>query len=323
MRESDDRSRNRVVIVSLVLLAVTLITLDLRNVAVVEDFKSSIADGGNSTDSFFSRLTSPVRNMWHGVREYDDLKQENAELKAEVEALKGSARSEQIVAEQLSELAELQQLAAGLHYKTTTARRTYGTGSNWATDSFYIDKGRSSGLKVGNPVVIGAPEAPADVVDYPVQLIGVIGTVQENKSVVRLISDPRMRFSVKLIQSGVSAVGRGQGSDGSTIRPWLIETGVDKDVQVPNGDIVVTSGIELSAFPTGLPVGQVVSSDILEAENRQKLDVRPWVDFNSVDFVKILDWTPEALDDGVAPETTTTAPPTTQADDGLMDPGES
>lgn len=324
MREGEGRRKLRVTAGSLVLLAVTLITLDIRNADVVETFKSDVGDGLTGTDSFFSRLTSPIRNAWHGIGEYDELKERNAKLTAEVEALRSLAVTEQIAGEKLVELAELDQLVVGIPYDMVRARKTAGSGSNFDDDTMYIDKGKSSGLVEGMPVVIGAPDVPKESVAYPAQLVGSVEVVYQNKAMVRLISYPSMTFGVRLIQSKQIAVGHGGGSDDGTFRPWIIDVGLDLTAEVPQGDIAVTSSAsEYPNFPPDIPVGKVTRKRLIDAENRQVLDVEPWVDIAKAEYVKVIVWTPKRLDEGEPPPTTAATTTTLAPDDGLLDPGES
>lgn len=325
MREGESRSRLRLVVTTLIVVSISLITLDIRNVGVVESAKSNVADGLGTTDGFFSHLTSPFRNMWHGLTEYDDLKEENGKLRSDLQREQAKGRSELVAGTQLAQLAAMQQVRAGVTYDTVIARRTHGVGSNWDADTIYIDRGRSAGLKVGMPVVVGAPPSTTGALTYPAQLVGVIKIVRENGSVVRLISDPTLRFSVRLVQSNQRGVGHGTGVEGERIRPWLIDVGIDIDAAVPAGDVVVTSGLEDSRFPPDLPVGQVESRRTVDAENRQELSVEPWVNVGELDYVAVLKWTPEELSTGSPPPTTAapaTTTSTTAPSDGLLTPCE-
>lgn len=326
MREGASRSRLRVIAGTLVLLSITLITLDIKGVGPVESLKRDIGDGLTGTDSFFSHLTSPIRNAWHGMGEYDNLKEDNAKLRDELERLKSAGTSEQIAGEKLAELAQIEAINAALPYETVVARRTTGNGSNFADDSLYIDRGVSSGLSEGMPVVIGAANIPGDAAMFPAQLVGRVEFVYEHKAMVRLISYPSLNFGVRLIQSGQIAVGHGGGSDATSMSPWIIDVGVDIDsgIEVPNGDIVVTaSSSDFPIFPPDLPVGKVARKRRVDAENRQVLEVDPWVDLFKAEYFDVILWTPNSLDAGIAPPTTEPEPTSTTADDGLLDPGES
>ena len=70
----------------------------------------------------------------------------------------------------------------------------------------------------------------------------------------------------------------------------------------------MTSGLENSVFPYGLPVGRVVEVEQLPGGLGTRVRIEPYVDFDGVAYVVVLQWVPGQ---GPAVETTTTVPPTT------------
>ncbi len=67
---------------------------------------------------------------------------------------------------------------------------------------------------------------------------------------------------------------------------------VDKRFVVNEGDTIVTSGSELgeqpSLYPRGIPIGEVTSVGRSDTEIYMQIQVRPFVDFGSLDAVTIL-----------------------------------
>lgn len=63
MQIRDRRTRLRITVSVVLLLSITLITLDARDVAVVESVKSSMGDGLTGGDGALGALTRPFRNM--------------------------------------------------------------------------------------------------------------------------------------------------------------------------------------------------------------------------------------------------------------------
>ncbi|MDQ3981152.1 MAG: hypothetical protein M3271_00550, partial [Actinomycetota bacterium] len=62
--------------------------------------------------------------------------------------------------------------------------------------------------------------------------------------------------------------------------------GVNADAQ--EGDTVVTSGYDGGIFPAGIPIGSIVdvSGDARQAS--KDIEVEPYVDFTTLDFVQVL-----------------------------------
>ncbi len=81
------------------------------------------------------------------------------------------------------------------------------------------------------------------------------------------------------------AAGRGRGS---TLRVDLI----DPVSKVDRGEMVVTSGLQHSVFPPGIPVGKVVAATSAAGALQQDVTIEPSVDLRRVTFVKVLQWDP-------------------------------
>ena len=57
------------------------------------------------------------------------------------------------------------------------------------------------------------------------------------------------------------------------------------------GDDVLTSGLENSDFPAGLPVGEIVEIDDQPGIGKVAR-VDPWTDFDELEIVDVLNWQP-------------------------------
>ncbi|MCB1026791.1 MAG: rod shape-determining protein MreC [Microthrixaceae bacterium] len=299
MPSRDRRTRLRITVSVVVLASITLITLDARDVAVVESMKSSMGDALTGGDGALGTITRPFRNMWHGVAEYDELKEENGRLREELSAQENQGRDEALASNKLAELAELVGVGFTSDYDTVVARRTSGPNSNWDSNTAYIDVGRADGVADDMPVV------NAD------GLVGHVETAYERRSQIRLITEVDLRFSVRIGDEGLPGVGHGVGSFD---RPWVIDAAVDLGAPVTLGQQVVTSGVADSRFPPGLPVGTVSRIQPDDAQKLTRLDVDMAVDFTTFDFVEVVLWTP----DGPKPEP---AGPSTSAADDTTDGG--
>ena len=54
----------------------------------------------------------------------------------------------------------------------------------------------------------------------------------------------------------------------------------------------MTSGLQGSVFPAGLPVGRVRAAKVPPAALQQQIDIDPIVDLARLDYVKVLLWQP-------------------------------
>jgi len=165
------QGRSRLTLVLLVLITVTLVTLDVRNVEPFEQAKNAAEGALEPVVSGAQRAGRPVVDAWEAVTDYDDLKAENERLRAELDVERGRDLANASAAEVLQHyLAE-----AGIQHVTdipsTTAR-----------------------------VVRNLGNFPDFTVD-----------VSPGRSRVRLISDPEFELGVRLVGTDAVAVARGTG----------------------------------------------------------------------------------------------------------------
>ncbi len=186
---------------------------------------SLVAAPFNALGNVFGNLTASQETL-------SDLKQQNAELTAQVAELSEAKKT----AERLESLVGLQ----STYNLTSTAARIIGTSSDAWSRTVTIDKGTASGFSLGMAVCNSGG------------VIGQIVEVSATTSTVQLANDEGSGISA-MIQS-TRAQGMLQGQADGTLRLSYVST--DADVAV--GDIVITSGIG-GVFPKGLPLGTVTS----------------------------------------------------------------
>jgi len=117
--------------------------------------------------------------------------------------------------------------------------------------------------------------------------VGRVSEVSRNRSVVRLLTD--LTFSVGVRFSGTGEVGVATGKGRRD--PMRVDL-VSATTAVGQEELVVTSGLQQSAFPAGVPVGRVVSAKSVAGEDEKRVTVRPLVDLRRLAFVKVLQWSP-------------------------------
>lgn len=261
----------------MMLLSITVLTLDSKDVPVLGSIRRGVMSALNPIGRAFSSVTSPLRNAWNGIGNYDDMEKENTRLRDELDALKNQQLTNTDAVDQLARLKEQLNVPFLATIATEKAQVTSGNFSSFDDDTAQIDKGSSSGLEVGMPVVTQAG------------LIGSIERVSADRSVVRLITDPSISVGIKL-KSDDLGVGRGTGAG----RPWVIDRGIGLTDPVAVGDPVITSGLERAKYPPGLPVGAITSITRDQGEQIQILDVAMAADLTRLDYVQVLLWKPPA-----------------------------
>ena len=215
---------------------------------------SAIAMPFQGIGNIFSNLTADQQTL-------SDLKAENEQLRSRNAELEETNQSTQ-------RLQGLLDLKNNYNLQSTGARVISGS-----TDSFnntiVIDKGTSSGLAVGMPVVDSG---------------GVIGQIIEcgpTTSTVRLITDEKSGVAA-MVQSS-RAQGMLMGSASRQITLNLINT----NQKVAVGDTVVTSGLG-GVFPKGLPLGKVTSVEAAPGSLYYTIVIEPYGNVSSNEEVMVI-----------------------------------
>jgi rod shape-determining protein MreC len=267
-------ARPRFILLLLVLTSVTLLTLDFRGAGALSGLKGVVREVLTPLQSLATAVTRPIGNIGQGVLHYGDLEAENAQLRAQLDDARGDKAQAEDSLRESRALLDLQDLDFAGDIPDVPARVISGTPSNFEL-SVVIDRGTDHGIAENMPVVAGAG------------LVGRVSEVSRNRSVVRLLTD--LTFSVGVRFSGTGEVGVATGRGRRD--PMRVDL-VAATTAVGQEELVVTSGLQQSAFPAGVPVGRVVSAKSVAGEDEKRVTVRPLVDLRRLAFVKVLQWSP-------------------------------
>ena len=266
-------SRTRTIV--LVLASVTLVVIGLRDVSFVRDLREGAANVVSPVEGAVSGVTSPFRNAWHGITDYDDLKQENDRLQAELAESESAGIGQSDAEQQLADLSASLNLPFAGDVTKVTARVVSGPRSNFS-HAIEIDKGTDDGVVVGMPVATGGG------------LVGRIVQATGRTARVELVTDPEFRVGVRVAGTGDLGTARGRGQDD----PLVVDSAMSPRAEVASGTGVVTSGVDRSAFPPGIPVGTVTETRQGSGGLALELVVEPLVDVDQLSYVTVLQWLP-------------------------------
>lgn len=177
-------SRRRVLLL-LVLTSVLLITFNNTSNEVVGDLRSGFGYIFRPFKGAAKVVTRPVRNMWRGITDYDDLERQNLALRDQLARQAGNAAAAEAFVQEHNELLKLQQLPIGPNISTVTAQ-VIGGSPRGDQQTVEINQGSRRGVRVGMPVVNGSG------------LVGKVTEVYADGAVVRLITDPQFVLSVRI-----------------------------------------------------------------------------------------------------------------------------
>lgn len=267
------RTGSRTRIAVLVLASITLLTIGLRDVPIVRDLRESASAVVDPVEGVVDAVTRPVRNAWHGVTDYDDLRNENDRLREQLAEVDASEVRRSDAERQLSELSRAVELPFAGDVRTVTAHVSSGPRSNFS-HALEIDKGTDHGVREGMPVVTGAG------------LVGRVSRATGSSSTVQLLSDPDYRVGVRMASTSQIGTARGLGRG----EGLAVDTALDPDTEVEEGEGLVTSGVDRSAYPAGIPVGEVTSTREGSGGLALELLVEPLVDVDRLSYVSVMLW---------------------------------
>lgn len=262
--------RSRSTLVLLVLVSITVITLDFRGGGLLSTLRRGAADALAPVQEAADAVLGPVGDAVSGVTRSGALERENDELRARVAELEGEALRGADAEAELDQLLALEGMSRFTDLPSVSARVIGTTVSNFE-QTIQLDVGADDGVGEDMPVVTGAG------------LAGRVVEVSRTRSVVRLVSDPTSAVGVRL-PSGDLGVAEGSGRG----RPLELRL-VDLTTVVEHGELVVTSGIDDSVFPGGIPLGRVEGvAAAVEGGLEQEVAVAPVVDLDRLRFVEVL-----------------------------------
>jgi rod shape-determining protein MreC len=256
----------------LVVVSLSIISLDLNH--RTHSVTSGVKSVANSIYSPFRSavvdILSPVGNFFAGALHYGTLHQENEQLQATIGQLRQEKAEQGFEKTQLRTLLSLENLPFLGTLPTVTAATQDIDSSNF-TMTITIDKGRSSGVDVGMPVV-GAG--------------GLVGQVIQSfhgSAIVQLITDGQSKVGVTF-GNDVTGVIDGEGS-GSAMTAQL----VPPHTVLHKGEKMYTSGLDAGSFPAGIPVRTFHST---AGASQETVSVKPEANMNELGYVDVVQWEP-------------------------------
>lgn len=263
--------RSRFTLVLLILASLTILTLDYRDTGPVQGLRSVAGTVFSPFRSVGDAVATPFRNGWNGIFGYDDLKDENDELRAQIEELKGREVSNAAAAAENEELRRMQGLPVTDDIERVTAEVVAAPLTNFGA-TLAINKGAGDGITQDMAVITDAG------------LVGRVVRVEGGRSHIQLITDPDFPgVGVRLVEAGDAGIAV-PGTDGDLV----IDEGIQKDTPVERGDLLVTAGSRGSSYPPGIPVGTVESVGLTADRTEKTLRVDPTASLEGLRFVAVL-----------------------------------
>lgn len=259
----------------LALASLVLLTLDYRqgDRGVISALQRAATGIMAPIQEGLTGIMRPVGNFMEAVTELGNLRQENAELEAELQRLREAKISYADLQRENAELRDLLAMRERLGY-TTTGAQVIAQPPNAFEWSVLIDAGVDQGIEPGMAVINAQG------------LVGKVVEVTRRNARVQLLSSPNAGYAVRISGTGEEGLLTGRGP-----RPFQLEV-LNPEADIQAGAQVVTRVFQGTTVPGGIPIGEVEEA---RRNGSRFSSVRPYVDFTRLSTVQVI------LDAPVAP----------------------
>ncbi|MDH7484990.1 MAG: rod shape-determining protein MreC [Anaerolineae bacterium] len=255
------------------LIAATFLAIVLHEVGYLQPVEDIVLRLISPVQSRFNTLAHGVGEALQTLRDLGTLRQENARLRRENDALtieNVQLKEAEAENERLRHLLDFARANPTYDYRGgEVVARVIGHDPSIYLDFIVIDLGERQGVRSGMPVVTERG------------LVGRIAQVHDTTAEVLLITDVNSAVTALVQNSRATGVVRGVAGGG------LLLDQVPQDVAIHEGEIVITSGMG-GVFPKGLVIGQISKVYQQDYEMFQQARVRPTVDFRNLEQVLVI-----------------------------------
>lgn len=211
----------------------------------------------------FESAFLPIERVLHAksvgkMTEVDNLKQQNAQLTAQLAKDKQSEK----------EMAALKDQFAFSQATSRTLLPSHIVGTRDG-DTYVLDKGESDGVKKGSIVVV------KDI------LLGTIFETTPHTSILLTMSSPRQTISVHTSSTNALGILKGTGAGHMLLDHVILSDHLDEK------DVVLTKGDADKQIPPDLSIGKISSVDKKISDVFQQANVTPLLDISRISVVFI------------------------------------
>ena len=230
-----------------------------------DKFSQSLVD----VQTWVSQRFLTIRDVVSAPSDVVSLQSRNAQLEAEVSGLQTQ------VIQLQQQLKDTDVLAALVDFSQSNPESIYKAASVIGRDPspflhyVIINVGSNDGVRRGMPIVTNQG------------LVGRIDAVIADAARVQLVTDPSSAVNVRLQNADTDSV-----LIGSVTGDLSLEM-ISQDVDVQEGDIVLTSGLG-GDYPADLLVGQLINLRKRDYELFQEASVQSTVDFSRLEIVLVI-----------------------------------
>ena len=267
--------RNKKIIYSAVIAILLIVTFLLPNSCSLRS-KSVVRDGIAPMERTTSSLGQRISAAAMALRGFGGLAERNRELSLELVRVQTKLNQLRDVEVDIARLRRAFEFREATPHYMIPCNVTSRNISGW-WHSVRIGKGLAEGIRKNHAVI------------SPDGLVGKTTEPSRHTSEVLLVCDPACRISAKIKRGNIFGLLRGIGTD-LRGRPIARLDFIDKDVDIRQGDEVVTSGLtgDGGVSPKGVHIGYVIEAKKDASGLYQYAKVAPSATVSLLDYVFVV-----------------------------------
>ena len=274
MRRYIQKHRGAVFGLVLLLFAVLILIAPSRGGGILSEARGVLLTIISPVQRLVVSVFQDAVGVWDRYIYLVGVEEENKELRSSLDKI--SSKYEKLKIRYLETEKKNQRLEDILDFTHETSydhipARVIGSDPLPYSGSIVVDKGSASGVSVDMPVI------STDGV------VGIVMSVSTRSSRIMLLSDKNSRVDVIVQDDRARGILEG-AADGSLSLSY-----VDRQAEVIEGDIIVTSGMG-GIFPKGLLVGEVATVTVPPYGLFQEIVVNPRANLSALEEVLIIVW---------------------------------
>ncbi len=264
-------SRNRIILILLIIVCVSVVTLYVRETdsGPLHKVQNFFLDLVSPVSSVFAKVFRPIKDGFVNLVHLPSLSKERADLQREVAELRRQRIESKEIIEENQELRKLLDWGeTQAEFETVGADIIGQSPDNWQR-LMIVNKGSSAGVKKYMAVVTEEG------------LVGRVISVGSRSSVVQLVTDSRSGVGARIQRSRETGIVEGRNEEIIRFVP------MNQDADIRKGDVIETSGLG-GTVPPGVVIGKV--SDVKKRSSGldRFVEVRPYVSYSKLDKVLII-----------------------------------
>ncbi len=266
--------RHKTIIAFVSFFLFCIISLSVKSSA----FTFSVEGIGSAMVSPFQKgynlVQGGMQKLWAGFFELNEIREQLESTRKKLEQYENTAEDIREMKIENESLRTLHDFQAKVEYDSVAAEVISKDPDNWFR-TIIINKGSKHGIQVNMPVIAFNGEEKA--------VIGKVVEVRRSLSRIIPIISTDMKLGVMLQESRSPGLMQGYSSNSDL----CVIDYINKAEKITPGTRIVTSG-QCSVFPKGLPVGEVVTSQMLKSSAFQKAIIKPFIDYNKIEQVFVI-----------------------------------